>query len=246
MNGSSGTGDSRGLLPQAARHLTAERTEISFWPTNWRALRRRMVRRDIATRGVTDRRLLAVMASLPREHFVPVSLRARAYADLPLPIGCGQTISQPYIVALMTGATQVTRKSRVLEIGTGSGYQTAILAKLAQHVWSVERLSDLADAASQRLRDLGITNVSLIHGDGTLGYPEAAPFDAVLVAAAAPCVPRSLIDQLAAGGRLVIPIGNRDAQQLTIYHRTARGVEKRTAGSCRFVPLVSPQAFAEQ
>lgn len=218
---------------------------MASWPTSLRAQRRRMVRRDIANRGVDNRRILAAMASVPREKFVPESLQARAYADVPLPIGEGQTISQPYMVALMTQATNVTRTSRVLEIGTGSGYQTAIIAKLALHVWSVERLNQLFEAAAARLKDLGITNVSLIHGDGTFGYPEAAPYNAILVTAAAPSVPPPLFDQLAVGGTLVIPVGDRETQRLSIYRRTEDGIERHQAASCRFVPLVSPQAFAE-
>lgn len=204
-----------------------------------------MVRRDIARRGVHNRRVLAVMGSVPREEFVPEALRAQAYTDAPLPIGAGQTISQPYIVALMTEATNLARTDKVLEIGTGSGYQTAILAKLAKHVWTVERLDEHCEAAAQRLEALQITNVSFVHGDGTLGHAEAAPYDAILVGAAAPHCPRPLMDQLALGGCLVIPIGDRDSQQLTIYQRTESTVETRTAGGCRFVPLVSPHAFAE-
>ena len=204
-----------------------------------------MVRRDIARRGVHNRRVLAVMGAVPREQFVPEALRAQAYTDAPLPIGAGQTISQPYIVALMTEATNLARADKVLEIGTGSGYQTAILAKLARHVWTVERLSEHCKAAQQRLEALQITNVSFVHGDGTLGHAEAAPYDAILVGAAAPHCPQPLVDQLAIGGRLVIPIGDRDSQQLTIYQRTESTVETRTAGGCRFVPLVSPHAFAE-
>ncbi len=204
-----------------------------------------MVRRDIARRGVQNRRVLAVMGAVPREQFVPEALRAQAYTDAPLPIGAGQTISQPYIVALMTEATNLARAAKVLEIGTGSGYQTAILAKLSRHVWTVERLGEHCEAAAQRLAALQIANVSFVHGDGTLGHAEAAPYDAILVGAAAPHCPQPLMDQLAIGGRLVIPIGDRDSQQLTIYQRTESTVESRTAGGCRFVPLVSPHAFAE-
>ncbi len=232
-------------IAEPAFTTSGGQTEMASWPKSWRALRRRMVRRDIANRGVDNRRVLAAMASVPREKFVPDSLQARAYADVPLPIGEGQTISQPYIVALMTHATKVTRRSRVLEIGTGSGYQTAILAKLALHVWSVERLNQLSEAAAVRLKDLGITNVSLIRGDGTFGYPAAAPYDAILVTAAAPSVPPPLFDQLAVGGNLVIPVGDREVQQLSIYRRTEDGIERHQAASCRFVPLVSPQAFGE-
>ena len=204
-----------------------------------------MVRRDIARRGVHNHRVLAVMAAVPREQFVPEALRAQAYTDAPLPIGAGQTISQPYMVALMTEAMNLARTDKVLEIGTGSGYQTAILAKLARQVCTVERLGEHCKAAEQRLAALQIANVSFVNGDGTLGHADAAPYDAILVGAAAPHCPQPLLDQLAIGGRLVIPIGDRDSQQLTIYQRTKSTVETRTAGGCRFVPLVSPHAFAE-
>ncbi len=183
------------------------------------------------------------MAAVPREEFVPQHLRDRAYDDGPLPIGYDQTISQPYIVALMTQAARVTRRSVVLDVGTGSGYQTAILAKLAKHVWSVERLDSLSHEAAARLCRLGIGNVSLIVGDGAHGCPEAAPYDAIVVGAAAPNVPQPLLDQLADGGRLVIPIGDRALQDLTIIERNAGGFRTTRAGACRFVPLLSDEAF---
>ena len=162
---------------------------ITIKSTDWRAQRRRMVRQHLRRRGVTNRRILAAMGSIPREAFVPTAVRRRAYADGPLPIGNGQTISQPYMVALMTEETGITRKSRVLEIGTGSGYQTAVLARIAWHVWTKERVSQLLAEAADRLRKLGITNVSFMHGDGALGHPSCAPFDAIVVTAAAPFPP---------------------------------------------------------
>jgi protein-L-isoaspartate(D-aspartate) O-methyltransferase len=208
-----------------------------------RARRRKMVRQQLKHRGVTNRRVLAAMAAVPREAFVPPPLRHRAYADGPLPIGRGQTISQPYMVALMTHESGVTRRSRVLEIGTGSGYQTAVLAKIARHVWTVERLATLLSAAANRLSELGISNVSFVHGDGALGHAPGAPFDAIVVTAAAPAPPPCLLDQLADGGRLVIPIGDLAGQRLFIYQRGTDGYEQRTTTACRFVPLVSPEAF---
>ncbi len=202
-----------------------------------------MVRNDLRRRGITDARVLAAMASVPREVFVPSVLQRRAYSDRPLPIGCGQTISQPYMVALMTAEVGINRTSRVLEVGTGSGYQTAVLAKIASHVWTIERLTELLTSAAERLRSIAISNVSCIEGDGALGYPPSAPFDGILVTAAAPWPPAGLLGQLALGGRLVIPIGDLAGQRLTVYEKTTAGVSARAAMACRFVPLVSPQAF---
>ena len=204
-----------------------------------------MVRRQLATRDITDRRVLAVMASVPRDVFVPEHLREHAFDDGPLPIGYDQTISQPYIVALMTQAAMITRRSRVLDVGTGSGYQTAVLAKLAAHVWSIERLNPLSRDARARLDRLGCSNVTFVIGDGARGHDDARPYDAIIVAAAAPKPPKPLLSQLAPGGRLVIPIGDRALQDLTILERTADGYSTTHAGPCRFVPLVSEEAFDE-
>ncbi len=206
---------------------------------------REMVRRQLAARDITDRRVLAAMASVPRAAFVPDHLQDQAYADTPLPVGYDQTISQPYIVALMTQEAQVTRRSVVLDVGTGTGYQTAILAKLAHHVWTVERLAPLAREAEWRLANLRVENVTVIIGDGALGHPEGAPYDAIVVAAAAPKPPEALLHQLAVDGRLVIPLGDRALQDLTTVERTASGYRHHTAGPCRFVPLVSSEAFGE-
>ncbi len=207
--------------------------------------RRAMVRRQLRARGITDRRVLAVMASVPREHFLPPALHHRAYADTPLPIGHDQTISQPYIVALMIQEARVGRRDAVLEVGTGTGYQTAVLARLVRYVWSVERLAPLSVVARERLAALGIDNVTLVIGDGALGYSVAAPYDAIIVAAAAPRPPAQLLAQLREGGRLVIPVGDEGLQHLTIFERTPTGLREHGAGPCRFVPLVSPEAFSE-
>jgi protein-L-isoaspartate(D-aspartate) O-methyltransferase len=204
-----------------------------------------MVRRQIADRGIKNRRVLAAMAAIPREQFVPADLGHLAYADQPLPIGYDQTISQPYIVALMTDEAHLSRRSKVLEVGTGSGYHTAILAKIARHVWSVERIASLSGQADHRLRQLNIDNATLIVGDGALGFPSAAPYDAIVVAAAAPHSPMPLLKQLAMGGHLVIPVGDRTLQMLYSVERTPDGYLDHSAGSCRFVPLVSPDAFCE-
>lgn len=204
-----------------------------------------MVKKQIARRGVSDRRVLAAMDSVPRERFVPGSQRHLAYADQPLPIGLDQTISQPYIVALMAEHARLTRRSKVLEVGTGSGYAAAVFAHISNHVWTVERLQQLADEAQRRFSDLGIDNITTVVGDGALGYEEAAPYDAIIVAAAAPFTPLHLREQLAVDGRLVIPVGGRTFQDLLVIRRESSGYSERSAGSCRFVPLVSPEAFRD-
>ena len=202
-----------------------------------------MVRKQIARRGVTDRRVLGAMAFVPRERFVPNDHRHLAYADKPLPIGLNQTISQPYIVALMAEQANISRRSRVLEIGTGSGYAAAVFARIAKHVWTIERLGALADDARHRFVELGLDNITTIVGDGAIGFPEAAPYDAIIVAAAAPHTPAKLREQLAVGGSLVIPVGDRAFQDLCVIRHTAAGYIEHSAGACRFVPLVSPEAF---
>ena len=209
-----------------------------------------MVTRQLAARGVRNRRVLAAMRWAPREWFLPPHLAGDAYSDAPLPIGNGQTISQPYVVALMTECLALTRRSRILEIGTGSGYQTAILAFLASagNILTIERLPDLLVESEERFRRLGLTNIETRLGDGAAGWPEAAPFDGIIVAAAAPRVPQPLAEQLAPGGRLVIPIGDLASQELVILERpgTERRLVERQAGGVRFVPLISRLAFTEE
>jgi len=202
-----------------------------------------MVREQIARRGIRVPRVLLAMDRTPREWFVPDESSADAYADEPLPLVLGQTISQPYVVALMTALLAPTRHDRVLEIGTGSGYQTAILARLAAEVYTVERIPELLVTAEARLRRMALENVQTLIADGARGWSAAAPFDGILVGAAAPKAPEPLLEQLAPGGRLVIPIGDRSTQELTVFTRTDAGVTTRTAGGVRFVPLVSPLSF---
>jgi protein-L-isoaspartate(D-aspartate) O-methyltransferase len=205
--------------------------------------RRRMVREQLLPRGITDRRVLATLAAVPREAFVAPHLRNRAYEDWPLPAGWGQTISQPFMVALMTQEAGLTRRARVLEIGTGTGYHTAVLSRLAGRVWTCERLPDLAREARARLERLGVRNVEFVVGDGAEGHAGAAPYAAIVVAAAAPAPPPRLLNQLDLGGRLVIPIGDMTLQDLLVFERTPAGFRQENAGACRFVPLVSPAAF---
>jgi protein-L-isoaspartate(D-aspartate) O-methyltransferase len=210
-----------------------------------RAERRRMVAGQIAARGVYHRRVLAAMASLPRHWFVPATLAGAAYDDAPLPVGRGQTISQPFMVALMTAALEPRRTDRILEIGTGSGYQTAILAHLVRRVFTIERLPDLAASAGRRLAELGLVNVDYRVGDGSLGWPEAAPFDGILVTAAAPAIPGPLLAQLAAGGRIAVPVGDLALQELVVGVLGPDGLATRRSGGCRFVPLIGRHAFPE-
>ena len=209
-----------------------------------------MVMRQLAGRGIRDQRVLAAMRWAPREWFLPPHLAGDAYSDAPLPIGSGQTISQPYVVALMTERLAPNRTNRILEIGTGSGYQTAILAYLAASgtVFAVERLPDLLVEAEERFRRLGLTNIQTRLGDGAAGWPEEAPFDRIIVAAAAPRIPEQLTAQLAPGGRLVIPVGDLASQELVILERPTSGerLVLRQAGGVRFVPLISRFAFTEE
>ena len=200
--------------------------------------RQRMVDTQLRLRGITDERVLAAFAKVPRHHFVPADFRAEAYADHPLPIGGGQTISQPFIVALMLQALRLQGHERVLEIGSGSGYQTALLAELALEVFSIERLPELLRDVRERLRALGTANVHLTAGNGSLGWPEHAPYEGILVSASAPEVPEPLVAMLAEGGRLVLPIGPQEGQMLVeITKRGGRLLQRELAG-CVFVPLI--------
>jgi protein-L-isoaspartate(D-aspartate) O-methyltransferase len=205
--------------------------------------RRQMVERQIRGRGVSDQRLLAAMEKVPRHRFVPESEQSLAYDDMPAPIGAGQTISQPYMVALMTELLHLVGTERVLEIGTGSGYQTAILAELAAEVYSIERFASLAERAGALLTDLGYHNLTVIVGDGTTGYLEAAPYDRIMVTAAAPKIAQPWLDQLADGGRLVLPLGERWTQVLTVVVKQGNSIEQESHGGCVFVPLVGEHGW---
>jgi protein-L-isoaspartate(D-aspartate) O-methyltransferase len=202
-------------------------------------VKQRMIDEHLRARGVRDERVLAAMALVPRERFVADETTHEAYADAALPIACGQTISQPYIVAMMSEALELTGAEKVLEIGTGSGYQTAILAELAAEVFSIERHADLSRVAGERLRALGYQNVQLRIGDGSLGWPEAAPFDRIMLTAAGRNCPPALWAQLAEGGLLIGPFGGADQQQMQILRkRHGQPITTRSI-PCRFVPLVS-------
>jgi protein-L-isoaspartate(D-aspartate) O-methyltransferase len=200
--------------------------------------RRIMVERQIAARGIRDKRVLAAMLEVPRHLFIPPPYDRSAYDDNPLPIGGGQTISQPYIVALMTELLHPEPTDNVLEIGAGSGYQAAVLSLLVRRLTTIERVAAIADLARRNLKSLGISNVTVIEGDGTLGYPAHAPYDGIIITAAAPAVPQPLIEQLAEGGILVAPIGGRDIQDLVILHKEGGTCIQEDYGGVRFVPLI--------
>ena len=205
----------------------------------------RMVSEQLASRNIRDLRVLSAMRSVPREHFVPSEHRHLSYADGPLPIGQGQTISQPYIVALMTQLLELQGDEIVLEIGTGSGYQAAVLARLARKVHTIERHASLADSAARALSQLGLDNVQIHIGDGTQGLPELAPFEAIIVTAAAPEVPQPLLDQLAEGGRLVIPVGGRRGQYLQRWRRHADEFKSELLEPVAFVPLLGEHGWED-
>ncbi|HUP83324.1 MAG TPA: protein-L-isoaspartate(D-aspartate) O-methyltransferase [Candidatus Limnocylindria bacterium] len=213
---------------------------------DWSAAREQMVAQQIAARGVSDARVLAAMRAVPRHRFVGAAQQDHAYADRPLPIADGQTISQPFMVAIMTATLDVRATDRVLEVGTGSGYQTAVLIRLAAHVLSIERHPGLADSAARVLRDLAITGVDIVVGDGSEGWPDGAPYDRILVTAGAPALPESLIAQLAEGGRLVIPVGPAGLQHLTVVDRAGEQVTVREGAPCVFVPLIGRQGWATE
>jgi protein-L-isoaspartate(D-aspartate) O-methyltransferase len=204
-----------------------------------------MVERQIETRGITNPQVLEVMRQIPRHEFVPGASARRAYADNPLPIGEGQTISQPYIVALMTQELQLTGGEKVLEIGTGSGYQAAILGKLAAEVHTLERKKDLAKRAAEVLQSLDYSNIFVHLGDGTLGLPEEAPFDRIIVTAAAPDVPKPLLEQLKVNGKLILPVGSRWRQVLELWTREKKGFIKNEILPVVFVPLVGEKGWQD-
>ncbi len=203
-----------------------------------------MVESQLRQRGIHDERLLAAMSKVPRHEFVSQQNWNKAYADHPIPIAENQTTSQPYMIAAMLQAAQIKPEDRVLEIGAGSGYQTAVLAELASQVFAVERYASLTEAAQKVLERLGYRNARIVTGDGSLGLPESAPFDAIIVSAAAPRIPQALIEQLAVGGRLLIPVGDAEQQVLQLVQRNADGTTSlhRLEG-CRFVPLIGEQGF---
>jgi protein-L-isoaspartate(D-aspartate) O-methyltransferase len=204
---------------------------------SWDAQEREdMVARQIQARGIEDQRVLNAMLSVERHRFVPKDLERLAYIDQPLPIGEGQTISQPYIVALMTEALKLQATDRVFEVGTGSGYQAAVLSMLADEVYTVEIIESLADSAERRLRSLGYDNVFVRHGDGFVGWPEAAPFNAIIITCAAPRLPEPLVDQLAEGGRLIVPLGD-DYQMLTLYNKVGGELKEQEIIPVLFVPM---------
>lgn len=213
---------------------------------NLAVARKRMVA-ELVKRGVADQRVIGAMLEIPRHIFVEEAMAAQAYGDGSLPIGEKQTISQPYIVAKMTQMLELTGREKVLELGTGSGYQAAVLATLADRVYTVERIRPLALKARKALDSLGLLNVNLKIGDGTHGWPEEAPFDAILVTAGAPHLPQCLIDQLAPGGRLVIPVGDRVDQQLVLVKKGRDGsIERQESDGCRFVRLIGKNGWSEE
>jgi protein-L-isoaspartate(D-aspartate) O-methyltransferase len=210
-----------------------------------RAKRFELVQRHVVARGITEARLVNALTRTPRHLFVPEDHRKSAYEDHPLPIGYAQTISQPYMVAIMTLQLALQPNDRVLEIGTGSGYQTAILCELASHVDSVERLPELSNTARARLRALDYQNARVHTADGTLGWPDGAPYNAIMVTAGAPHLPEALLDQLEDGGRLVCPVGNRGLQELVKVTRVGNAFHKECGTPCGFVPLIGVDGWEQ-
>ena len=225
------------LATRRSSRMSRNANSIPSEPSHFEALRREMVALQIRDRGIRSERVLAAMASVPRHEFVPTSQVSAAYSDNALLIGEGQTISQPYVVAAMTDALSLTGSERVLEIGGGSGYQAAVLSVLAREVVAMEFVPQLADAARSRLARLGFSKVRIEQADGSLGWPLGAPYDAILVAAAAPEIPPPLIDQLAEGGRLVIPVGSAEEQNLLLLVKCNGSLTQQVLFACRFVPL---------
>jgi protein-L-isoaspartate(D-aspartate) O-methyltransferase len=210
-----------------------------FSHTSFQTQRARMVRTQLEDRGLRDPRVLAAMRAVPRDEFVPAEFRDHAYDDSPLPIGAGQTISQPYIVGAMLERLELRASDRALEVGSGSGYATALLATLCAEVFAVERHASLALSAEERLARLGYGNVRIDIGDGSLGWREYAPFDAILVSAATLNVPVALLEQLAEGGRMIVPVGSATSQELQLIRKVGGEIEVRALEGCRFVPLIS-------
>lgn len=239
--------DKRGFKGSRSRGKCSE-ISAGIVMDRYRKQRLRMVDSQIRSRGITDPHVLKAMETIPRHLFIDKGLMDQAYNDNPLPIGEGQTISQPYIVALMTEALELRGKEKVLEIGTGSGYQTAILAELAERVFSVERIASIASKARKLLDSLNYFNVAIRVGDGTYGWREESPFEAIIVTAGAPDIPRILVEQLASGGRLVLPVGDRNLQtliKLTRLSEDANNLKKEDLGGCRFVSLVGEYGWKD-
>jgi protein-L-isoaspartate(D-aspartate) O-methyltransferase len=207
--------------------------------------RSRMVEYQIRSRGISNPRVLGAIREIPRHLFIPPPYNTSAYDDAPLPIGNGQTISQPYIVALMTELLDPRPEDRVLEIGAGSGYQAAILSMLVRHVTTIERIPAVADLARENLAKIGLKNISIVVGDGTRGYPEHAPYDGIMITAATPEIPKPLIDQLAFGGILVAPVGGREIQELISLTKNETGILRSSHGGVRFVPLIGEHGWAD-
>lgn len=210
---------------------------------NFLQLRNNMINNQLISRGIFDERVIRAFRDVPREEFVSLDLRNIAYSDCPLPLDKGQTISQPYMVALMTQLLSLKKTDNVLEVGTGSGYQAAILSKIVQKVYSIERFAELVAQAKSNLKKLQINNIELICGDGSCGWEDKAPFDAILVTAAAPDVPEELINQLADGGRLVIPVGEMHMQRILRIKKKGKGIVENYYDSCVFVPLVGKRGW---
>jgi protein-L-isoaspartate(D-aspartate) O-methyltransferase len=225
------------------RWAAARGRDLMAKPNNFPEERARMVERQLRRRGIEDERVLAAMAEVPREHFVPEEIRSSAYNDSALPIGHEQTISQPWVVAAICQALRLIGEEDVLEIGTGSGYSAAVLAKLARRVFSIERVPELGETARRHLAALGSDNVEVIVGDGSRGHPEEAPYEAIAVHAASPEAPHSLLAELATDGRLVVPIATGSADLLVAFIRENGELRQETIGPCRFVPLIGAEGF---
>ncbi|MBN1309407.1 MAG: protein-L-isoaspartate(D-aspartate) O-methyltransferase [Chitinispirillaceae bacterium] len=213
-------------------------------PINPAIALRRLIK-TLRTKGISDERVLDAFGKVPRHCFVDGGMYAQAYDDNALPIGFGQTISQPYIVALMTELLQLEKDDKILEIGTGSGFQTALLAQFSRRVYTIERNRELGEVSRERLREMGYVNVAFKIGDGSLGWPQHSQFNKIIVTAAAPVLPQTLLDQLAEGGRMVIPVGDQHSQDLMVYEKTGQGVEQCCAAHVVFVPLIGQKGWRE-